>query len=80
MDRVIPETVASEVREIAVSYADGLQRVSTILVKFMDDNDVEEWLLSEGVEKCPCCEWLVESYQLIPDGDDDPDGHCENCR
>lgn len=77
---MITEAVESEVCDIVVSYADGLQRASLILAEHIDENDIEEWLLSRNIEKCPCCEWMVESYQLIPDGEEDADGHCENCR
>jgi len=42
--------------------------------------ELKELALDENVEKCPTCYWWVESGELIPDGSDETDRHCLNCR
>ncbi|MCC5612891.1 hypothetical protein LC612_40955 [Nostoc sp. CHAB 5834] len=41
---------------------------------------LEDLLLDQNIEKCPGCEWWVDSHELVGPDSDEPDGHCRNCR
>lgn len=65
--------------DLTASYVDGLSRA---LAEFdVDQDELDDVLLDLNVEQCPSCAWYVDSHALIPpDGDDEPDGCCPNCR
>lgn len=42
--------------------------------------DIEEMMLRRHYKQCPNCSWWVESFELTPEDDDEPDGFCGNCR
>ena len=65
--------------DLVTSYADGYER-ALMIAEEEGIEDLDEFLLDHNVEKCPGCEWYVESGELIPPDEDDPDGFCENCR
>ena len=76
----IPDAIVNKACDAATGYADGWTRAMRILEPYISADEVDEFLLSNNIEKCNSCEWFVESSELIPDGSDDPDGLCENCR
>ena len=43
------------------------------------EDDVEEYLLEEGIESCTGCGWWFEVGDLV-DGGDENDGFCVECR
>ena len=68
-----------DIIDLATSYADGYER-ALVIAEDMEIEDLDNWLLDHNVEKCPTCEWYVDSAELIPLDEDDPDGCCCNCR
>lgn len=59
-------------------YANGEEKaVEKFEIEF---DDIPDIMLNAGYDKCPCCEWWVELWELIPIDEDEPDGYCENCR
>ena len=67
-----------EIADLATSYADGFQRVRT--ATGLPDDVIVDMLLNMNIEKCPNCGWFTDSFELLADGEDDPDGFCDNCR
>lgn len=65
--------------DLATGFVDGYERALAIAEE-EEIEDLDDWLLDHGIERCPSCEWYVESGELIPPDTDDPDGFCENCR
>jgi hypothetical protein len=45
----------------------------------ISEDAINEIMLDNGYEKCPSCEWYVETYELYDD-EDELDGCCWNCR
>ena len=46
----------------------------------IDLETLDELLLDMSIERCAGCGWYDDCFALIPDGEDDPDGQCSNCR
>lgn len=67
-----------EMIDTVTSYADGIFRVMRDTGKEIPE--LRELFLNHNVEECPSCHWWCESSELIPDGKDEPDGKCMNCR
>lgn len=65
-----------EIFDTAISYADGFTKIQR--ATWLSRAKLIDKLLSLGVEQCPGCRWFVECGELVPD--DEPDGHCDNCR
>ena len=68
-----------DIIDLATSYADGYERALAV-AETQGIEDLDEYLLNLGIEKCPGCDWYVESGELIPLDEDEPDGCCCNCR
>lgn len=62
--------------DTATSYADGFFKV--MRETGLNSEELEEKLLDLNAEQCPSCRWWCESHELVPN--DEPDGHCDNCR
>jgi hypothetical protein len=63
--------------------SDSCHPAYTALVRFALEckvEDVEAMMARRHYVQCPHCAWWVESFELIPEDEDEPDGHCENCR
>lgn len=72
------ECEKDEAADLVTSYVDGLGRA---LQKFeVDQEELDDILLDLNVEKCSNCGWYVDSRDLLPDGEDNPDGFCIHCR
>lgn len=70
------EELAAEAQGTLLTESELLERLD--LGDEIDEGDVVEILLDEGVERCPECDWWVYSWELV-----DEDGNetaCENCR
>lgn len=67
-----------DICDTVTGYVLGFEKV--IQETGMDVSELEELLLNHNIEKCPTCEWYVDSFELLPDGESDPDGFCFNCR
>lgn len=60
------------------SFADGEIRIrSKYDIGYAELRDLA---LNWQVERCPHCYWWAESGEMLPPGEDEPDGHCGNCR
>lgn len=59
-------------------YADGEVRIRR--KHRINHAEILNLALDFQVEQCSHCGWWSESYEMIPDGADAPDGRCENCR
>lgn len=66
-----------ELADLVTGYANGLERA--VQETGMDQEALEDKLLDLSVEKCPTCDWYVDSHELFDD-EGDLDGHCCNCR
>lgn len=64
--------------ETVTGYADGSFRVMSELG--IDKITLDGLLLDFNVEQCPNCRWYCDSFHLLADGEDEPDGFCDNCR
>jgi hypothetical protein len=60
------------------SFADGQQRIQR--ERRINLSELLNLALDVGVEQCPGCKWWAESGEMIPDGSEDTDGKCSNCR
>lgn len=60
-------------------YVNGYDRVLQDEALDLDAGELDELLLDNNVEKCPQCEFYVDSHELL-DSDGEIDGHCDNCR
>lgn len=68
----------SDLADLVCGTTDGFQKA--LDRHNLTDEDLTELLLTCDVEQCPGCGWWVESWELIPLDENEPDGHCENCR
>ena len=70
-----------DLRKIAEELEGTCDIIPSVLEKLdieADTSDVESDLLDFNLERCPCCGWWMESWELI-----DEDGNevgCEQCR
>lgn len=64
--------------DTVTSYGDGAFRV--MAETGLDKQALDAKLLNFNVEQCPHCHWYTDSFHLLADGDDEPDGFCDNCR
>ena len=64
--------------DTVTSYPDGLIRL--MRETGLDQETLDEELLNASVEMCPNCKWYTDSFQLLADDEDVPDGFCDNCR
>ncbi|MBP8275566.1 MAG: hypothetical protein KAX55_01560 [Propionivibrio sp.] len=66
--------------DVVTSFADGADRV--MLELGIDRATLDEALLNDNIERCrnPRCGWYTDSFNLLDDGEDEPDGFCDNCR
>lgn len=75
----IETMTGEEICDILTTHGDGMSML--IMTTGLDKKRIEEIALDEGnVEQCPTCKWYCPAYELLPDGEDEPDGYCENCR
>lgn len=64
--------------DLVTGYVNGLSRA---LAEFdVEQDELDDVLLDLNVEECPGCHWYVDSRDLIPPDQDEPDGCCPNCR
>ena len=68
----------ARIAELATSYVLGVSMVQTEFD--LDIDQIEDILLDANIEKCPDCGWYDESHNLFGPDQDEPDGHCSNCR
>lgn len=64
--------------DLVTSYVDGLGRALQAFE--VDQEELDDVLLDLNVEQCSNCGWYVDSRDLLPDGQDEPDGFCNHCR
>lgn len=64
--------------DTVTGYADGFHRVYKELG--VDSEVLRDKLLDFSVEQCPNCRWFTDSFNLLDEGEDTPDGYCDNCR
>lgn len=64
--------------DMVTGYVDGL--VKALREFGIEQEELNDVLLDVNVEQCPGCRWYVDSRDLMPDGADDPDEKCPNCR
>lgn len=72
---------ADLLRKIAGDLEGTCQSLTAVLERYefeADEGEVEDQLLSLGLERCPHCEWWMESCELINDAGDVVG--CDQCR
>lgn len=67
-----------EAADLVTSYVMGAEKAMQELG--IDQETLDEVLLGMNVEQCPNCGWYDDCYAMLPDGQDEPDGQCSNCR
>lgn len=73
-----PEPLTSQELDTLTSYADGGYRIKMALG--ISERVLRELALDANIEQCRKCYWWCEAGEMIPDGMEEPDGHCCNCR
>lgn len=64
--------------DTVTGYSDGFYRVKA--ETGLSHESLVDQLLDHSVEQCPNCKWFTDSFNLLPEGGDSPDGYCDNCR
>lgn len=72
------QMTTEEICDVVTGYVDGYFRVK--YATGMSDELLQELLLNNNIEKCVNCGQYTDSFNLLDDGEDDPDGFCDNCR
>lgn len=66
--------------ETVTGFADGADRIMQALG--IGRPELNDALLDVNVERCPNprCGWYTDSFLLLADDENEPDGFCDNCR